>query len=116
MAEEIKNASTVVPRAMLLSIVLNGMLGFAMLLAYLFCLGDLGGVLASQETLGYPFLFVFQNGTNSTAGAAVMGLLVVALGVCSTVGALASASRLLWSFSRDRGVPFWKYFIKESNC
>ncbi|KAI0478677.1 putative GABA permease [Xylariaceae sp. FL0804] len=112
MSEEIKNASTIVPRAIIISITINGILGFAMLIAYLFCLGDLTAVLDSQATLDYPFLFVFQQGTGSTPGAAVMGLIVVALGVCSTVGALASSSRMLWSFARDHGVPIWKTFIK----
>ncbi|EDN97926.1 hypothetical protein SS1G_12781 [Sclerotinia sclerotiorum 1980 UF-70] len=110
--EEIKKASIVVPRAMLSGLILNGVLGFAMMIAYLFCLGDLDDVLNAQETLGYPFLYVFQTGTGSTAGAAVMGLIVVALGVCSTVGALASSSRMLWSFARDRGVPLWRYWVK----
>lgn len=114
MAEEIKRASIVVPRAMITSIVLNGILGFAMLIAYLFCLSNLDAVLASEETLIYPFLFVFQQGSGSTTGAAVMGLIVVFLGICSTVGVLASSSRMLWSFSRDRGVPFWSRFIKVS--
>lgn len=112
MSEEIKDASTVVPRAVLISIVLNGSLGFAMLVAYIFCLGNLDEVLASQTTLGYPFLFVFQKGTGSTPGAAVMGLIVVVLGVCSTVGLVAATSRMLWSFARDRGVPFWSQFTK----
>ncbi|APA06522.1 hypothetical protein sscle_02g012920 [Sclerotinia sclerotiorum 1980 UF-70] len=112
MSEEIKKASIVVPRAMLSGLILNGVLGFAMMIAYLFCLGDLDDVLNAQETLGYPFLYVFQTGTGSTAGAAVMGLIVVALGVCSTVGALASSSRMLWSFARDRGVPLWRYWVK----
>ncbi|KAI1471073.1 putative GABA permease [Daldinia caldariorum] len=112
MAEEIRNASTVVPQAITTSIVLNGVFGFAMMIAYLFCLGDLDAVLESQTTLGYPFLYVFQVGTGSTPGAAVLGLIIVVLGVCSTVGVLASSSRMLWSFSRDRGVPFWRQFIK----
>lgn len=104
MSEEIRNASTVVPQAIIISIVLNGLLGFGMTIAYLFCLGDLDAVLESQTTLGYPFLYVFQVGTGSTPGAAVLGLIIVVLGVCSTVGALASSSRMLWSFARDRGV------------
>ncbi|KAF7929298.1 uncharacterized protein EAE98_005217 [Botrytis deweyae] len=112
MSEEIKKASIVVPRAMLSGLILNGILGFAMMIAYLFCLGNLDDVLNAQETLGYSFLYVFQTGTGSTAGAAVMGLLVVALGVCSTVGALASSSRMLWSFARDRGVPLWRIWVK----
>ncbi|KAI0539934.1 putative GABA permease [Xylaria digitata] len=112
MSEEIRNATRVVPRAIMISIILNGVLGFAMMIAYLFCLGDLDAVLESQLTLGYPFLYVFQIGVGSTPGAAVMGLIIVILGVCSTVGVLASSSRMLWSFARDRGVPLWRHFIK----
>lgn len=112
MAEEIKRATIVVPRAVLISIILNGILGFAMLMAYLFCLGDLNAALESQATLGFPFLHVFWTGTGSNTGAAVMGLIIVILGVCSTVGVLASSSRMLWSFARDKGVPLWRYFIK----
>lgn len=115
MSEEIKNASTIVPHAIIVSIVFNGILGFAMLLGYLFCLGDLVEVLDSQATLGYPFLFVFQTATGSTAGAAVMGMIIVILGVCSTVGVLASSSRMVWSFARDRGIPLWRQFSKASN-
>lgn len=115
MSEEIKNASTVVPHAIIVSIVFNGIMGFAMLLGYLFCLGNLDDVLASEATLGYPFLFVFQTATGSTAGAAVMGVVVVLLGICSTVGVLASSSRMVWSFARDRGIPLWRQFSKVRN-
>lgn len=114
MSEEIKSASTTVPRAILFSILINGSLGFAMLVAYLFCLGDLGAALAAQKTLGYPFIEVFYQATGSVPGSAIMCLIVITLGVCSAVGALASSSRMLWSFSRDRGVPLWKLFIKVS--
>ncbi|CAI6083875.1 unnamed protein product [Clonostachys chloroleuca] len=112
MAEEIKNASVVVPRAVLFSLGINGILGLGMLLAYLLCLGDIDAALEAQYTLGYPFLQVFWNGTGSRNGAGVMGLIIVILGICSTVGVLASSSRMLWSFARDRGVPFWKYFVR----
>lgn len=115
MAEEIKNASVVVPRAVLFSLGINGILGLGMLLAYLLCLGDIDAALEAQYTLGYPFLQVFWNGTGSRNGAGVMGLIIVILGICSTVGVLASSSRMLWSFARDRGVPFWKYFVRVRN-
>lgn len=45
---------------------------------------NLQDTLNSAATLGYPFLFVLQTATGSTAGAPVVGLIVVALGVCST--------------------------------
>lgn len=60
MSEEVKNASRIVPGAMIFSLLVNGALGFAMLLAILFCLGDADIVLAS--TTGFPFMAVFQQG------------------------------------------------------
>ncbi|KAI0018012.1 putative GABA permease [Xylariomycetidae sp. FL0641] len=111
MSEEIKKATTVVPWSLVLALLLNGALGFAMVVAFVYCLGDLQEVLEASS-FGPPFLHVFQTGTGSTAGAAVMGLTIVAMAFVGSVGSLASASRMLWSFSRDRGVPLWHIMIK----
>ena len=40
MSEEIENAAVNVPRAILTTMLLNGTTGFAMVIAILFCLGD----------------------------------------------------------------------------
>lgn len=112
MAEEVRNASKVVPRVILISVLLNGTLGLAMLIAYLFCLGDLGDVLESSETLGYAYLYVFLKGTGSPAGAATMAMLIWALGVCCLVGLMAATSRQFWSFARDNAVPFAARVVK----
>lgn len=40
MSEEIENASWNVPRAIITTMVLNGAMGWAMVIAALFCLGD----------------------------------------------------------------------------
>ena len=108
MSEEIQNASIVVPRSIMLSIVLNGTLGFGMVLATLFCL-DMTNISAVLDTnTGYPFMEIFLQATNSTAGAATMASIIAVLGLCSAVGLLASASRMSWSFARDRGLPGWR--------
>lgn len=112
MCEEINNAAVVVPRALLTGLFINGLLGFSMLIAFIICIGDIDAMLAAQETLIYPFLEVFGQATNSIAGSTAMAALIVVMGICGTVGALASASRMLWSFARDRGFPFWKLLIK----
>lgn len=51
MSEEIENAALNVPRAILTTILLNGVTGFAMVLAILFCLGDIETVLVSFSPL-----------------------------------------------------------------
>ena len=50
MSEEIQNAALNVPRAIFASVLINGALGFAMILALLFCLGDIQGALVSLPT------------------------------------------------------------------
>lgn len=104
MAEEVQNASTIVPWCMICTILLNGILGFAIVIAFCFCLGDLPADLASPT--GYDFIQVFYGATNSNAGTSVMTSILITLVICATFGFLASASRLTWAFARDRGLPF----------
>lgn len=111
MSEETHNPSVVVPRSILLSIVINGSCGFAMLLAVVFRMGGLDGFGAATQTgpgkLNFPYMSIFEAATSSTSGATVMSVIIVILGACATVGMLASTSRVFWSFARDRGLPFW---------
>lgn len=106
MSEEITNAARAVPTSIMLSVLINGSLGFGMLLAMLFCLGDIETAL--QSPTGYPFMAIFLQATGSVAGTAVMSSIVTTMGITTSVGMLATASRQLWSFARDRGVPGWR--------
>jgi amino acid transporter len=69
-AEEIENAASVIPRSMLVTVALNGGLGFAMLIATLYCLGDLNAALNTPT--GYPFIEIFYSATQSTGGATAL--------------------------------------------
>lgn len=110
MSEEIHNPSVVVPRSIMLSILLNGSTGFAMVVALLFCMGDLETALNSKT--GYPFMEIFMQATHSVSGSAAMAAIVTSLAVCATVGLLASTSRMFWAFARDHGLPFWRTLEK----
>ncbi|KAH8665841.1 amino acid transporter-like protein [Tricladium varicosporioides] len=103
MAEEIRDASIILPWAMLGSVLVNGVLGFAMLIAILFCLGDIDSALASPT--GFPFIEIFAQATKSNAGASVMSCIIMVMVLCAALGCMATASRLLWAFARDGGVP-----------
>lgn len=113
MAEEVANASKVIPRALMLSVAINGLLGFGILIAMMFCSGpDLGGKLG--EITGYPFMGIFLEATNSVSGSLAMSAIVIVFYILAVMGLLATASRQLWSFSRDRGVPGWRWWSRVS--
>jgi choline transport protein len=112
MSEEIQNAAVIVPRAMIFTILLNGTLGFGILLAILFCVGDVDAILSSPT--GFPFMAIFENAVGSSRGAQTMASVLVVLHLCATVSLLASASRMTWSFARDKGLPGWAYISKVS--
>ncbi|KAF4634826.1 hypothetical protein G7Y89_g3275 [Cudoniella acicularis] len=112
MSEEIKGATINVPRAMILSVVINGLLAFGMLLVVLFCAVDIP-TLAGEST--YPFIPIFAAAMQSNTAAIILAAVVLVLQFCASIASLASASRMMWSFSRDRGLPFWEWLSKVNN-
>lgn len=102
-AEEISNASTVVPRTMIATTAVNGVLGFAALMAILFCAGNVEN--AEMSPTGYPFIEIFYQATNSAGGATAMVCVILALVSFATISLIATASRMTWAFARDNGLP-----------
>ncbi len=106
MSEEIQNAANIVPKSIVLSYFYNGLLGLGMILAMLFARGDLSTL--ENPPSGYAFIEIYYQATHSVAGTAVMASFILIMQFCATVSVQTSASRMLWSFSRDMGVPGWK--------
>lgn len=95
---------------MMLTVVINGCLGFGMLLTMLFYSGNIQDALSSRS--GYPFMEISLQGTGSMGGTlAMISVLLFAAG-CSIFGMLAATSRQFWSFSRDKGVHGWAWWSK----
>lgn len=108
MAEEVDNAAVVVPRTMIWSIVVSGILCFGISIAILFSIGDVDAALNSPTT--FPIIEIFFNATKSYAATnAMVSALIISI-FFSALGLLASGSRLIWAFARDDGLPFPRYF------
>ncbi|KXJ90071.1 GABA permease [Microdochium bolleyi] len=104
MSEEMPDPRRGVPKAMVGSIVVNGIMGFAVVLAVLFSVQDFGAALASPT--GFPIIEIFRQITgNNLAAASAMSLTITISASLATVGLVASTSRTLWAFARD-GAPF----------
>ncbi|EIT76249.1 amino acid transporter [Aspergillus oryzae 100-8] len=108
MSEEIKDASRTLPKAMMASIGVNGVLGLIMIITLCFTMGDVNSILASPT--GFPFIQIFYNTTNSYTAANTMTAILIVTLTASTITEVATASRQLWSFARDGGLPFSSFF------
>lgn len=103
MAEEVRDSSYTLPRALLSSFGFNAALGFVMAVTLCFTLGNVDDILASKT--GFPFIQIILNVTGSYAATNILSIVVVLTLVASTIAEVATASRQLWSFARDGGFP-----------
>ncbi|PQE24741.1 choline transport protein [Rutstroemia sp. NJR-2017a WRK4] len=127
-AEEISQATKVIPFSIWFSTIFNGVLGFSMLLAVLFGVQDI--VAATESATGFPFMEIFVGSLGSTAanalvsfqphstqtrrvGAILVGIIVITVvNVFSVSSVMATASRTLWAFSRENGLSYSKFLVK----
>lgn len=110
MSEELRDAGKILPRSMIWSTVINGALGWVMIITFCFCLGNLDEVLSSAT--GYPYIQVFYNATQSTRGTTAMSSFVIFMSIAGNLTMIATASRQLYAFARDQAVPFSPWISK----
>ena len=110
MSEELRDAGNSLPRSMIWTTVINGAIGWIMLITYCFCLGNLDDALNSPT--GYPYMEVFFNATKSHGGTSAMASLVIVIAIFSNLTIVATASRQLFAFARDNALPFSPWFAR----
>lgn len=84
--------------------IISALSGFIMVLTFCFSVGDIESALSSPT--GQPYIQVFYNATNSRTGTTVLTVVIATMTLCNTINNVASASRQLYAFARDRGLPF----------
>jgi choline transport protein len=95
------------------SVVINVTLTFIMIVTLCFTIGDANEVLLSST--GYPFIQVIFNATQSYAGTNVLvAIVAIMLSFCA-VTEVAAASRQIWSFARDAGLPGHSWLSRVSH-
>jgi amino acid transporter len=95
---------------MVWSYLLNGSMGFVMLITYCFCLTDVEAALSSRS--GFPYIHVFQTGTGSVNGAIGLTSVILVLGIAGATSFFASTSRQAFAFARDKGIPGYQWLEK----
>ena len=100
MSEEIRDASRILPLAMIWTLVLNGIAGLIMSITFAYCLGPF------QASLRPPYFFAFigtfYTATESDAGATAMSCMIIIVTLCSAITNVATGSRQMFAFARDQ--------------
>lgn len=68
-----------------------------------------------DSSTGFPFLQLFYDVTGSKAATAVMAAIIIITLIMAVVSEVATASRQIWAFSRDDGLPFSKHLRRVSH-
>lgn len=86
------------------SFVVNALLAFVAGVTMIFCAGNIEDDLANPNLT--PFIVIFYNSTESKAGTVLMTFPIILTACSALISQVATASRQLWSFARDGGVPW----------
>ena len=115
MSEEIKDASIILPKSIMWSYYLNGALGLIMLVTFCYCFGPLTTEdSALNSPTKFPFITVFKRSTGSKKSATAMASVIIVLSVCGCISNIASASRSMFAFARDKGLPYSSFLAHVS--
>lgn len=95
MAEETRHAAVVIPRAMIWSYGITGLLDFVMLLVV--CFTWVAPDQYASSSTGYPFLAQFTTATGSASGAVALAAIMVVLIILSVTNFMASTSRQVFA-------------------
>ena len=106
MSEECQGAGVSVARAMFWTVLGNGAMGFAALIAFIFSIPSVSDAL--NDPSGFPLIYALKQRVDSNVilGFTFMNFLVL---MVSNVAYQASVSRQTFAFARDGGLPFSKW-------
>jgi hypothetical protein len=110
--DEVKNVRTRVPYSMIVSTLSNAIMQWGFIICLLFTIGDIEKVMASPT--GLPIIEVYYQATGSKAATNVLVLMSAFIIFFALFNVFASASRLIWAFARDHGLPFHHIFSAVS--
>ncbi|CAL5875280.1 uncharacterized protein PFLUO_LOCUS9585 [Penicillium psychrofluorescens] len=104
MSEEVQNAALIVPWCMVSTAIINGVLGFVILVSLLYNMGPIDAVLSPAS--GFSFIPAVHHATGSKAATNGVAAIILVMEVCSAISILATSSRQTFAFARDNALPF----------
>lgn len=112
MAEELKDASTQLPKAMMMTAGVNYVIGFLMMIAIVFVVGDVSEALDTPT--GQPWVHILWNAVQSKTPTIIFMVTVIFFLIVCSVNANTGSSRQIFAFARDGGLPYSEWISSVS--
>jgi amino acid transporter len=112
MCEETHNARRSAPWGIVISIVVSGIVGYALLIALTLAIRSIPAVLSAKDAQGNAIpaaIAVLDTALGAKAGNAMAALASMAMWFCG-LSCVTSASRAVYSLARDQGMPWSELF------
>jgi amino acid transporter len=106
-SEETHGAAETAPKGVWRSVFYSALIGWIVLLAITFAVGDPGAVTEAGGTS----LAIFDQSLSATAAEIVILISCIGQLFCG-MACVTSASRMTYAFSRDRAIPGWRIWTK----
>ncbi|HEY9495877.1 MAG TPA: amino acid permease [Intrasporangium sp.] len=103
-AEEVKDPRRQIPRSMRMTIYIGGFASFFITLALLLAVPDFGKVVSGEDA--DPVTTILQNAFGPVGFRVVLAIVLISFFSCA-LSLQAAASRLIYSYARDRMMPGW---------
>ncbi|MGH9433177.1 MAG: amino acid permease [Terriglobia bacterium] len=106
-AEETVDPRRRAPRGIVNSVVISAVVGYLLLFALTLSMHSISSVLSARDASGHPIpavITILEQGLGARAGVAASLLAAMAMWFCG-LSTVASTSRTIFAFARDRGMP-----------
>lgn len=100
-SEETRDARVRAPWGIYLSVAVSGLFGYLMLAFVTLAIKDIDKTAAASN----PFIYIFEQALGGTFGGIVLWIVTLAMWFCG-LSCVTSTSRMIFAFSRDKGMPF----------
>lgn len=110
MAFEVEKPERVIPISIMGTVAIGFITSFCYVIAMFFSLHNLDEIMSSNT--GAPILDIYYQALQSKAGAIVLGCLILFTSFGCVIACHTWQARLCWSFARDNGLPYSRYWSK----
>ncbi|KAK4551255.1 hypothetical protein LTR86_011269 [Recurvomyces mirabilis] len=110
MVEELHDAKTIVPQAIVAPVWVGAVTGLIFLVAAMFCMDETAT--AGHNSTEIPLLTILEQATSSVISTIALSSLIATITVASLWFLTAQSSRVIYAFARDDGLP-WSHWVKQ---